>query len=76
MWRRSDAGDPAAEPIGQGDTYEPFRGGPHAYAWAVLRYRQILVRVMESEGFTNYEKEWWHFSYPVPGALPFDRVIH
>ncbi len=41
-----------------------------------LRYRQILVRVMESEGFTNYEKEWWHFTYPVPGALPFDRVIH
>lgn len=41
-----------------------------------LRYRQILVRVMESEGFTNYEKEWWHFSYPVPDALPFDKVIH
>jgi D-alanyl-D-alanine dipeptidase len=23
----------------------------------------------------NYEKEWWHFSYPVDGALPFDLVI-
>ena len=31
---------------------------------------------MESEGFTNYDKEWWHFSYPVPNALPFDQVIH
>ncbi|MBA3760371.1 MAG: D-alanyl-D-alanine carboxypeptidase family protein [Gemmatimonadales bacterium] len=41
-----------------------------------LRYRRILVRVMESEGFTNYEKEWWHFSYSVPNALPFDKVIH
>lgn len=41
-----------------------------------LRYRRILVRVMKSEGFTNYEKEWWHFSYPVPNALPFDKVIH
>ena len=40
------------------------------------RYRQILVRVMESEGFTNYDQEWWHFSYPVPNALPFDKVIH
>jgi D-alanyl-D-alanine dipeptidase len=31
---------------------------------------------MESEGFTNYEKEWWwHFSYQVEGAVPFDRVI-
>jgi len=41
----------------------------------VRRYREILVRVMESEGFTNYDQEWWHFSYPVEGAVPFDRVI-
>ncbi len=41
----------------------------------VRRYRQILVRVMEAEGFTNYDQEWWHFSYPVEGAVPFDRVI-
>ena len=41
----------------------------------VLRYRQILVRMMESEGFSNYDQEWWHFSYPVEGAVPFDRVI-
>ena len=41
----------------------------------VRRYRQILVRVMESEGFANYDQEWWHFSYPVEGAVPFDRAI-
>jgi D-alanyl-D-alanine dipeptidase len=41
----------------------------------VQRYRQILVRAMESEGFANYDQEWWHFSYPVEGAVPFDRVI-
>jgi zinc D-Ala-D-Ala dipeptidase len=41
----------------------------------VERYRQLLVRAMESEGFTNYDQEWWHFSYPVAGAVPFDRVI-
>jgi D-alanyl-D-alanine dipeptidase len=41
----------------------------------VLANRRILVRAMESEGFRNYEKEWWHFSLDVPGALPFDRVI-
>jgi D-alanyl-D-alanine dipeptidase len=39
------------------------------------RYREILVRVMAAEGFTNYDQEWWHFSYPVEGAVPFDRVI-
>lgn len=41
----------------------------------VRRYRQILVRVMESEGFTNYDKEWWHFSFPVEGEVAFDRVV-
>ena len=41
----------------------------------VLRYRQILVQAMESEGFQNYENEWWHFSYQVPGARPFDLPI-
>jgi D-alanyl-D-alanine dipeptidase len=30
---------------------------------------------MESEGFTNFDQEWWHFSYPVEGAVPFDQVI-
>jgi zinc D-Ala-D-Ala dipeptidase len=41
----------------------------------VLRNRQTLVRAMEAEGFNNYDQEWWHFSYPVEGALPFDKVI-
>ena len=52
------------------------RGGPHRQRRAAgsRRYRQILVRAMESEGFANYDQEWWHFSYPVEGAVPFDRV--
>lgn len=41
----------------------------------VLRYRQILVRAMQEEGFQNYENEWWHFSFPVAGARPFDLPI-
>ena len=41
----------------------------------VRRYRQILVRAMESEGFQNYENEWWHFSHAVLGAQPFDLPI-
>ena len=39
------------------------------------RYRDLLVRVMESEGFRNYDMEWWHFSYPVEGEQAFDKVI-
>jgi D-alanyl-D-alanine dipeptidase len=41
----------------------------------VRRNRQILVRAMKAEGFSNYDQEWWHFSYPVEGALPLDKVI-
>ena len=37
--------------------------------------RALLVRLMEAEGFVNYEKEWWHFSYSVPNPLRFDLVI-
>jgi zinc D-Ala-D-Ala dipeptidase len=40
-----------------------------------LRYRQILVQAMESEGFSPYGQTWWHFNYPVEGAVPLDRVI-
>ena len=41
----------------------------------VRRYREILVRAMESEGFSNYDQEWWHFSFDLPNPLRFDRVI-
>ena len=60
-----------------GTPYDSFSEAAHtANAMGrALRFRQILVRAMESEGFTNYEKEWWHFSYPVPGARPFDEPI-
>lgn len=26
--------------------------------------RDILLNAMRREGFTNYKREWWHFSYP------------
>jgi D-alanyl-D-alanine dipeptidase len=41
----------------------------------VLRNRQVLVRAMESEGFTKYDQAWWHFNFPLEGAVPLDRVI-
>jgi len=39
------------------------------------RHRQILVQAMESEGFSPYGQAWWHFNYPLEGAVPLDRVI-
>ena len=63
--------------LDMGTPYDTFSDAAHTAnaTGRVLRYRQILVRAMKSEGFSNYEKEWWHFSYDVPKALPFDQVI-
>jgi len=41
----------------------------------IAKNRQLLKKVMERQGFTNYEKEWWHYYYPVENPLRFDRVV-
>jgi D-alanyl-D-alanine dipeptidase len=41
----------------------------------ILRNRQLLKTEMERQGFTNYENEWWHFSYPVDNPVRFDVVV-
>lgn len=41
----------------------------------IAKNRQILKKVMERQGFANYEKEWWHFSYTVTNPVRFDKVI-
>jgi D-alanyl-D-alanine dipeptidase len=63
--------------VPMGTAFDTFTAAAHTAnaEGRVRRYREILVRVMESEGFRNYELEWWHFSYPVEGAVAFDRVI-
>ena len=64
--------------VPMGTPFDTFTEAAHTVnaEGRVRRYRQILVRAMESEGFANYEQEWWHFSYQVEGAVPFDRVIN
>ncbi len=37
--------------------------------------RQRLKAAMERRGFTNYDQEWWHFTYDVPNPLRFDKII-
>ncbi|HET9466361.1 MAG TPA: M15 family metallopeptidase [Gemmatimonadales bacterium] len=63
--------------LDMGTPFDTFSDAAHTAnaAGRVLQYRRILVRAMASEGFSNYEKEWWHFSYPLPDARPFDRPI-
>jgi D-alanyl-D-alanine dipeptidase len=64
-------------PLDMGTPFDTFSESAHTAnaEGGVLTNRRTLVRAMEAEGFRNYDKEWWHFSLDVPGALPFDRVI-
>jgi zinc D-Ala-D-Ala dipeptidase len=58
-----------------GTTFDNFTAQTDDVTSEALRYRQILVQAMESEGFSPYGQVWWHFNYPVEGAVPLDRVI-
>ena len=63
--------------LDMGTPFDTFAASAHTAnaEGQVRRNRQTLVRAMEVEGFSNYDQEWWHFSYRVEGALPFDKVI-
>jgi zinc D-Ala-D-Ala dipeptidase len=60
-----------------GTPFDSFSAAAHtANATGVAATnRQRLKTAMEKEGFTNYDQEWWHFSYEAPNPLRFDRVI-
>ena len=40
-------------------SFPDYPGGTSLERW----HRDLLRRAMESEGFTVYEAEWWHFDY-------------
>jgi len=40
-------------------SFPNYPGGTSLQRW----HRDLLRRAMESEGFTIYESEWWHFDY-------------
>ncbi len=55
--------------------YPGYPGGTSLQRW----HRKLLRDAMESEGFTVYEAEWWHFDYkdwrkfPI-GNIPFENI--
>jgi D-alanyl-D-alanine dipeptidase len=55
--------------------YPDYPGGTSLQRW----HRDLLRAAMESEGFTVYEAEWWHFDYKDwqkyrIGNLAFDQI--
>lgn len=60
-----------------GTAYDTFSAAAHTAnaTGEAASNRNLLARMLERVGFTNYEKEWWHFSYPFADAPRFDLVI-
>ena len=63
--------------ITMGTPFDNFSRAAHTKnaSGVILRNRELLKRVMERQGFVNYEKEWWHYSYTVQNPVRFDKVI-
>jgi D-alanyl-D-alanine dipeptidase len=56
-------------------SFPDYPGGTSLQRW----HRDLLRRAMESEGFTVYEAEWWHFDYKdwkeyAISNVPFEKI--
>jgi zinc D-Ala-D-Ala dipeptidase len=60
-----------------GTPFDAFSAAAHtANATGVAAAnRQKLKVAMESEGFLNYDQEWWHYSFNASNPVRFDRPI-
>lgn len=52
--------------LGMGTSYDSFTTRSHTAnaSGPALRNRLTLKRAMESFGFRNYRREWWHYDFP------------
>ena len=66
------------EPLDMGTPFDTFSPAAHTAnaSGVALENRHRLQRLMEAEGFVNYDQEWWHYTFDVPDPVRFDRVIH
>jgi D-alanyl-D-alanine dipeptidase len=66
--------------LDMGTSFDCFDSASHTASRAVggeqRRWRNVLVEAMRKQGFGNYDREWWHFSYAGSGrAWPYDFPI-
>lgn len=64
-------------PLEMGTPFDTFSSAAHTVnaTGTALINRRHLQRFMGSEGFLNYDQEWWHYSFAIPDPVRFDRVI-
>jgi D-alanyl-D-alanine dipeptidase len=70
--------DPATQrELEMGTPFDTFSAAAHTVnaTGIAAANRQKLKAAMESEGFLNYDQEWWHYSFNAPNPLRFDRPI-
>lgn len=62
-----------------GTGYDCFDPRSHTRAKGLtteqMRLRTLLLDAMAAEGFTNYPKEWWHFTYGSGNGPRFDVPV-
>ena len=63
--------------LAMGTAFDTFSAAAHTAnaTGEAARNRALLKRLMEAEGFVNYEKEWWHYTMDVPNPVRFDMVV-
>ena len=63
--------------LAMGTAFDTFSAAAHTAnaTGEAARNRALLKRLMEAEGFVNYEKEWWHYTMDVPNPVRFDRIV-
>jgi D-alanyl-D-alanine dipeptidase len=67
----------SGEELEMGTAYDDFSAAAHTAnaAGTVARNRRLLVTAMAAEGFDNYAKEWWHFSFGSGDYPPLDLPL-
>ncbi len=61
-------------PLDMGTPYDTFSSAAHTAnaEGTVAENRALLVAILEAGGFSNYRKEWWHFSHASGPWQPID----
>ena len=61
-------------PLDMGTEWDSFNTDSHTQnaTGTALSNRMLLKKEMQKQGFTNYSKEWWHYSYRVENSRARD----
>jgi D-alanyl-D-alanine dipeptidase len=66
--------------VDMGTGFDCFDHRSHTWSRAISpeqrEWRQTLRKAMAKQGFTNYSKEWWHYTYgPAAGGARYDFPV-